>query len=311
VKRALALGLTLLGAACASEELDDQGTAAAASSKVPGESRLTAPLVEISGLALRGSREVLAISDSQYAIGVGTFGAGGDLSFRTIDVKRLLEPGHHVQAAGAQWEAIASDGSGRMFVMEENPGRIFVFDKQGTRLEQVIRLDTTADRDLTRDWEKDPNSRGEGMLLLANGHVLVLKEKNPRRLVELGPAGEAPSGWKPGAEVGTRTFPQVPDTLTTLHVWELKAKAEMPDLSELAIGPGGRLYMLSDEGRAVARVAGNVDPATDAQLDFDAVWELKGIEKPEGLMFLSDGRALVASDIKTAADNLTLFTLPR
>jgi hypothetical protein len=41
--------------------------------------------------------------------------------------------------------------------------------------------------EIARLWSDPKGSRGEGMVLLPGGHLLVAKEKKPATLIELGP----------------------------------------------------------------------------------------------------------------------------
>lgn len=309
----LALAMTSLAPACAGEAEYATDGAESAVVRAEAEDRLRIPLNEVSGLTVRTTsrgRELIAISDSDYRIAVGPIDERNRVAFRTIDVGGLMRAGGYVNAAGPQWEAVATDGTGRIFVLEENPGRLFVFDAGGARIEQVVPLEIDGKKEmldgLDGDWRREPNSRGEGLILLANGHVLLLKEKKPRRLVELGPKGDAPTGFRTGAEVGSRIFPTMPKRLVSLHVWEFKDGNTVPDLSDLSIGEDGRVYALSDEGAVIARIKGPIDPKSDAQLDFDLVRPLRGIEKPEGLAMLPGNRAFVASDTKSEDPNLAI-----
>ncbi len=43
-------------------------------------------------------------------------------------------------------------------------------------------------------WHEKPNERGEGLVLLDGGHVLVAKQKNPACLIEFGPRRDTALG---------------------------------------------------------------------------------------------------------------------
>jgi len=61
------------------------------------------------------------------------------------------------------------------FVLQEGTDRILVFDASLATLDGTITLSVPIDQpDFGAEWHKDPNSRGEGLLLLRNGHLLVL-----------------------------------------------------------------------------------------------------------------------------------------
>ena len=147
------------------------------------------------------------------------------------------------------------------------------------------------------------------MVLLKNGHILLLKEKDPPALIEFGPEDDEPSGYKPGDASTTTAFP-LPDEEETkfvdLAVWRIGDKSAplAGDLSDVAVGPKGVLYVLSDEGRLIAQLESTLRTEEEA-FRFKSVWKLpKVIDKPEGLTFRPDGRALVAIDSTSTKDNL-------
>ncbi len=251
---------------------------------------------EISGLATRGSgatTEVLAIGDASTNVAIGPL-ANDALRFRR----------HALPATSVQWEGIATDKSGRVYVLEESPGSILVFD---AKLEQKIR---TIPLRFAGDAWSDANSRGEGLVLLRNGHVLILKEKDPQLIVEVGPEGERAFGYTPGDAVGLGSdFPLPTKDLdfVPLKEWSISDAAKGRDRksardvagdgSELAVAPDGRLYLLSDQSKTISRVERTLR-VDEAKYTFDISWRLPSIiEKPEGLTFLPDGRPVVASDL--------------
>lgn len=278
--------------------------------KADVQGTLSIPMAEVSGLGLRGE-QLLALGDSTYGVAVGTFTdkKHTKASFELLDLEPLL--GNYVQSAGSQWEAVASDASGRLFVLEENPGRLFVFDAAGTALEHVATLRVPDTFGATaREWEKESNSRGEGLVLLSNGHLLIAKEKDERALLELGPAGDAPQGYQRSLAIGTRgTFPLpsgAESELVVLAVWSVGKPNKLADLSDLAVDAEGTLYVLSDQGRVYGQL---VDPisADDDHVDIDDVVKIPSSDKPEGLTFLASGQAVVASDQKSQKGNAVVL----
>jgi hypothetical protein len=78
------------------------------------------------------------------------------------------------------------------------------------------------------------------------------------------------------------------------------------DLSDLEVGPDGRLYVLSDKSASIARLA-DLDPG-DPLARADGTWELPPLDgKPEGLAFTPRGRAIVALDTRKAKRNLVVL----
>ncbi len=263
----------------------------------------TVPLLEVSALGLRDGK-LLSIGDRDFRIALdGRIGRDEvEVAASSVRDVSALFPAN---PRGSQWEGIAADGAGNVFVLEENPGRIFVLDRDARRLLHTITLEVPeSSEEWTVAWRDSANSRAEGFVLLKNGHVLIAKEKDPRRIVEFGPKGERASGFRKGGEITTQTFPFSgrESTLVALKAWKIEGKADdFGDISELAVGPDG-LYVLSDESRAIAKI-----PALDVRSDeavADEKWKLPfkssdEDKKTEGLVILPGGSnrvALVALD---------------
>jgi hypothetical protein len=81
------------------------------------------------------------------------------------------------------------------------------------------------------------------------------------------------------------------------------------DFSDLAIGPDGRLYVLSDKSETIARIADLAPGGGVAAMD--TAWQLCDLKgKPEGLAFADDGRAIVALDRSKSRRNLVVLDPP-
>lgn len=142
------------------------------------------------------------------------------------------------------------------------------------------------------------------MVLTGNGHLLVVKEKNPAALIEFGPSGHAPLGWRRGGAVAGP--PRGETTYTALATWWLDTTLakRLPDISDATVGPDGCLYLLSDQGSSIARLPDLIDPCCDT-VGAVATWRIAGSpEKAEGLVILDDGTPLVALDTKSPGKNL-------
>jgi uncharacterized protein YjiK len=140
--------------------------------------------------------------------------------------------------------------------------------------------------------------------LTERGHLIVVKEKNPPAILEFGPPGDAPVGWRRGAEPAA---PAPGDAeLTVLATWWLgeDMQTQLPDISDATVGHDGRLYMLSDQAGVIARLPDQLEPQ-GATIDPVAVWRIAGRpENPEGLVILSDGTPLIGLDTKAPRRNL-------
>lgn len=272
------------------------------------------PLLEISGLGQRPrspeeGMQVLAVGDQAFTVVSASVESSTSLSdFRTHRLHDLLGGG---EEHGSQWEAADGDSTGRMFILQESPGKVFILSPELDRLLHTIDLSVEGSDRV--DWEKSPNARGEGLVLLANGHVVVAKEKEPPLLMEFGPEGDEASGLVSELLLlERRRFPEPAETAST-HVvltdWDLdgEADARIDDISDVAVGPDERLYLLSDESRCIARVEHQL-PAAQRKLSITAVWKLpEEIVQPEGLVLMDDMTPLVAIDRQEPNQNLFLL----
>lgn len=248
------------------------------------------PLSEISGLAAT-SNALFAIGDRAFEVVRMPIEKAGLGKPQVFDVKNLIKD----RASASQWEGIAVDGSGRVFVLEENPGRIFVFSADLKSLEQTIELEIPKSSDLRDDWDKEENSRGEGLVLLRNGHILVAKEKAPRRLVEFGPSSGGKSKFgssKIEALAPGSTF-NISEDEVFVPVSETKMDNStddvLKDLSEIAADDRGQLFAVSGESGILSRLSFGSEVDTSSEI------RLKGITNPEGLAIVGK-RVFVASD---------------
>lgn len=306
----LALALLVVSACGAPAERSGPGSHELDATSMGDDDRATIPLSEVSGLALRayeGHDEVLALSDRSFAIASARLTEDvDDLSFTVHDLGGALDAAGLPHGEASQWEALASDGAGRVFLLEENPGRLLVLAPSLDAFERTIDFDATGDDGADAyEWMTEANSRGEGLVLSQRGHALLLKEKRPMLIVELGPAGDAPLGFAPLAAGEAFTMPPVGETLRALAAYSLpeSAAATLPDGSELTAGRDGRLYLLSDEGRAVARI----ESLAQGRATLGPQWSLGRDAKSEGLVVLEGSVPLVAFDRPDLGKNLASY----
>jgi hypothetical protein len=272
------------------------------------------PLLEISGLGQRPrspeeEMQVLAVGDEDFTVVSANVESSTSLSdFRVHRLHDLLDEG---DGHGSQWEAADGDSTGRVFILQESPGKVFVLSAGLDRLLHTIDLSVEGNDRL--DWEKSPNAQGEGLVLLANGHVVVAKEKEPPLLMEFGPRGDEASGIGSGLLLlERRRFPEPAEALSehvVLTIWDLdgEADARIDDISDIAVGPDERLYLLSDESRCIARVEHQL-PAAQRKLSITGVWKLpEEIVQPEGLVLMDDMTPWVAIDRGEPNQNLFLL----
>lgn len=264
------------------------------------------PVAEASGLALRRGlegTELIVIGDRDHVVAVASLDDGADvesLVFENYDVSELFP-----EASSSQWEAVDVDREGRLFLLEEEPGAVHVLSSDLTQRLHTIDLDVS-DTELSNDWEEEPNSRGEGLVLSEGGHLIVLKEKRPSLIVEFGPQGEEPLGyWRANREGGGAVDFPLPagefSRFVPLAIWQFRSKVRdlLSDMSELAVGPDGYLHVLSGDDRVLARISDDLDPEDDSKLSIDLAWKVpKAVSNPEGLAVLRPFEFVIVSDDK-------------
>jgi len=304
-------------AACQSGDGDDaHGTSEGAvrDGDLKVQERASLPVDEVSGLGRRlvgGAPQYLAVSDVKPRLLTFDLTAGGKV--KRVESHDLAEVVGSRDAP--QWEAVAGDARGAVFLLAEASDEILVLAPDLESVETRIRLVIPDGHPLRRDWRADANSRGEGMPLLSNGHILVVKEKGPVAVVEFAPEGAAAEGYRADLALGDREFPglQAGSTkmVATKH-WDLKSSDvdRVSDVSELAVEADGRLLLLTDQGTAIARVERGLRP-DEQKVDIKSLHPLPpAVEKPEGLL-IANGLPIVASDLQQRGDSLfTLTALP-
>lgn len=255
------------------------------------------PLREVSGLAVRGD-DVLAVGDHDPVVFRAALQSWPP-AWHGIDLSGLGLP-----EGGTQFEALEPAGGESVLVLQEQPARVLLLDLAAPALLGTIRLDVPEGHRLREAWLGDRSSRGESLILTGRGHLLVVKEKDPAAILEFGPAGDSPAGWRRG---GPTAPPEPGDaTLTVLATWWLgeELSTRLPDISDATVGPDGRLYLLSDQGGSIALLPDLLAP-DGGEVDAVAVWRIGGSPRnAEGLAFLADGTPLVALDTKSPRRNL-------
>ena len=255
------------------------------------------PLREVSGLSVHGV-DLLAVGDHDPVVFSAPLGEWPP-RWRGIDLAGLSLPD-----GGTQFEAVASAGEHSVLVLQEQPARVLHLDLSASRLLGELNLDVPEGHPLRESWLGDRSSRGEALILTDRGHLIVMKEKNPAAILEFGPAGDAPVGWRRGGPTVAPVSGDVP--MTVLATWWPGGELArwLPDISDATIGPDGRLYLLSDQGSCIARMQDALDPG-GGTADAADIWRIAGSPgKAEGLAILDDGTPIVALDTTSAQRNL-------
>jgi uncharacterized protein YjiK len=267
---------------------------------------------ELSGLGLRhrahGDNELLAVSDSSFRV----FSGGTDKQAATSRSRKLDDAvAGYTDGDASQWEAIVADRSGRIFVLQEHPGHIFVFDSSLDHLVGAVSLevpDTGAEWE--RRWREDDNARGETLVLLEGGCILVIKQKNPVVFVEFGPPGDDAAG---GGFLAAGDDFELPDVveLEPRRTWMLDdtAAERLESISDAAM-LGDRVHVLSAKSRCIAELQPLPADRRTVGLQREPWPVPDDIEQPEGLVILASTRQpVIAADLKREDPRDNVFLL--
>jgi hypothetical protein len=275
-------------------------------------------LPELSALAIRAggdgeSPELLAVGDKAYSIAAGEPHPPGD-GIASGDLSKAVGRWTFGPESDSQWEGLAADGLGRVFVMQEHaghedqPSHVFVFAPDLHELVGVIALVMEENGAEWKDaWSEDRNARAEALTLLRGGHLLVAKQKDPVRLIEFGPKGSRPGGF------GSSRFPdkgepfQYPSQdyahYEVLQSWGLASEEEdeLGSINDLAVVDGS-LYAVSRESHDIARLEALVGPDEDS-VGVERRWRVPAdVGHPEGLVVREGLVPIVADDVSAAED---------
>jgi hypothetical protein len=271
------------------------------------------PLREVSGLGQRrhsdrDAAEILAVGDNEFTLMLADVDAVTGDGFESIDLRTVL--GHPEASKGSEWEAADGDATGRVFILQESPARLFVLNVELDSVAHVIDLELNERERAKLNWDASSNARAEGLVLLRNGHLLVAKEKDPPLLMEFGPKGERAEGLAP--ELVFSSLGEFPlqqsghSDYSLLSYWRLQPESgrRMGDISDVAAGPDESLYLLSDESRCIARLDRSLE-ASSADFGLTELWDLpEQLQQPEGLVIREDMVPIVAIDKDVPVENL-------
>lgn len=262
------------------------------------------PIQEVSGLALAhnssNSIDIYAIGDASYDI--DHFSLKDSSHNVRIDKHNVADIINKNSKDSSQWEAIATDGKDNICILAEVSSKIFCLNSDLKKERSHFKLDVSSIKSLKRIWDKEPNSRGEGMILMKKGHILLLKEKKPSLLIEFGPNNDAPLGYDKDSLLQNGTEFDQPKSgyLVALKIWEFSKNlvALAKDASDITVGPDQRIYILSDENNVLIRLEEFLKP-DEAKVHASEYWKLpKQIEHAEGLVIDNEMHPWVSCDIK-------------
>jgi hypothetical protein len=276
------------------------------------------PLQEVSGICLRRSRNggtsLIAVGDRAAKIAWFALPHSDDdqIDWHTSNIAKLsasMLPEHDPQI-----EAICADGLGRILLLQETPPRVELIDPKVSKVVASIDLAVEGDDEIAQAWSDPKGSRGEGMVLLPGGHLLVAKEKKPAAFIEFGPPDSRSQGLVRGGALANGERWPIKDgrhRFVSLAIWlpDKTLAKTCADFSDLEIGPDGCLYLLSDKSSTIARL--DDLPAGGGTASLLDAWRLGDLDgKPEGLAFTAEGRAVIGLDRRKPRRNLVLLEPP-
>ena len=236
----------------------------------------------------------------------------GVIDWHTRNIAKLS--GSMLPKHDPQIEAVCADGVGRIALIQESPPRVELIDPKASKVVASIDLAVEGRGQIARTWSDPEGSRGEGMVLLPEGHLLVAKEKKPAAFIEFGPPHSKSRGLvRGGALADGERWPikKGHHRFVALAIWlpDKTLAKTCADFSDLEIGPDGCLYLLSDKSSTIARL--DDLPAGGGTAALLNAWRLGDLDgKPEGLAFTAEGRAIVGLDTRKARRNLVLLEPP-
>jgi hypothetical protein len=288
--------------------------------------RLNSEIMEVSGMTLVDKNKIYSIGDNKSRIEVFTLTKGRLKNHKIIDFSETLNKEFSFcssstgpmcknlnKSLNSQWEGISRDGAGNNFLLREFPGAIIVFDKNFETVKSLIKLDYTYSK-----WKKkkkkgklQSNSSGEGLILLENGHILVVKESHPSSVIEFGPKGDEPFGFSEKSLLKANDGFEIPNRRSVYHVlkvWKLPRMQPKCDASEITVGPNSELFLLSQSCKRIYKIA-NLE-VKDKRMKILNTYNLPSIvSKPESLVVADNYQAIVGSDSKKSKKVIYSFML--
>lgn len=271
---------------------------------------------EVSGLGRRrnptsGRTELLAVGDRKTAVATITADGSGRLP---IDGgHRRVADRHHVRGlpgdldgshGQSDWEGIAGDADGRVFILRETDSRVL-----------VVSPTFEFERSITLHWDHRAESSLESLLLLSNGHFLSATQGRPLRILEFAAPGEGSVGsgrWALLPADQPMPLPSGSD-VHCVSSWTITTD-RVHSANDLALC-GGYLFVLSSLSRCIARF--RLPPRGSDALELDTAWPLPEDiadghdEKAEGLVVDSGLGVLVGVDRRPGAHGSNLHELGR
>ncbi len=278
--------------------------------------RFRLDLDEVSALCARprpeGGIELLAVGDEDFAVVTATLVSDEVEGASRSEVGDVLDDHVRDGDSGSEWEAVAADGEGRVFVVSESSAEVVVLSPDLKSQVHTIELDVEGGPDRrARKLLDDENAGPEGIVILDDGHLLVAKQRDPILLIEFGPHPLVAGRSASVLSRGDRT------ELVPLRSWRLREEdeEEVESVNDLAVDGEGRLHAVSSRSRCIYELR----PGSDGdEIRVAQRWHLPDEIEPgkerraEGLAFDGRDRPVVAIDSKQPDENTFLLgRLPR
>lgn len=268
--------------------------------------RVDLPVVEASGVATAqdadGTTYLAVVGDDSAEVAWSPVDSDAAADWTAVDLAGV-DGWPFAGGQPSQFEAVAIDGERRLAVLCEEPAVVLVVDPAARAVTGTIRLVVGERSPLHEAWQ-DPSSRGEGMILLRDGLLLVAKEKRPPALLLFGPAGASARTIDRADLLGPGERWLAPQGDVEYHLlasWPVldEAAAAVKDISDLALDADGGLWLLSDQSAALGLVGWPLEQGGSVDR-FERTFRLpKKARKAEGVAWLPSGRAVVVMDQPT------------
>ena len=241
-----------------------------------------------------------------------------DLSSSCVGVPTNLCQKFRKKAA-SQWEALQTDASGTLFVLQEFSSSIFILSPDMLVMQGAIHLDLQSVPNSDRKNADRPgrwasladSSAGEGFVLLRGGKILLAKEKLPSVIIEFGSEQihfDAKLLHKDVEFLGDdEVFEQPSESslFKALNRWTVRGR-EQCDISELATY-SDRLYALSQSCGEIWKLSSLV--SGERTVAVDQIWRLPHrVKGAEGLVVLQANQFVVGRDRKGDGNNLYILS---
>ena len=268
------------------------------------------PLREISGMCWYKNKTQIAMigDDSNEILLIDWPIQKEKLSLKRINIKGL--------SFDRGFESIASDDSGRLFLLHEDRSQVFITDRKLEKIEFSIKLKISKQMNKELRWDEKKNSGPEGITLLRNGNILIAKEKKPQRLVEFSRGQSSAFGYetKLSLENGG-VFPvenlDSENTYYSVSAWKKDKgfKNLFKDVSGININKDNRLFLLSDKNHMIVDI-GNSLKVNNSKVQIKKVFKLPSdFKKAEGMVIDNNNNVIIGVDTKSSTiDNLFVLT---